>query len=240
MLTDSHFMAWFRQTPMGPLTQRDIDIAGDVRYVQPLLYFLCRGLKAQKIVEIGTADGSTTLPLLKAARETGGIVWSVDPVPCEDAKRLVSSFGYSDIWKFMQIKSDEFFSTYKDEIHFAFIDGDHSWVQVEKDINNCLSRLVEGGIVVLHDMALIDKSLVYDDRNPPARGNYEVECQYGVNKALQLLLPKYPDVDFLPIHFVLGVKDPDSLLKIVQDWPGGGLAILRKRYNYEGCLNPKR
>lgn len=238
MLTDEQFMSWYRQKPVGPITERDIELATDVQGTQPLLYFLCKGIKAQKIIEIGVADGSTTLPLLKAAKENGGVVWSIDPSPCEDAKRLVSAFGYDDIWKFIQTKSDDFFLTYKDEIHFACIDGDHSWVQVEKDAHNCLSRLAEGGMVIFHDITILSKEITYDSNNLPAKGNYDEECVHGINKALHLALPKYPDIDFLPIIWELRMKN-NGQMKISQGYQSAGFAIARKRYSYEGSLNPK-
>jgi predicted O-methyltransferase YrrM len=240
-LTDNHFMNWYREISVYPITQGDVTGARDVLYAQPILYFLCRTLNAQKIIEIGTDNGSTTIPLLKAAYENHGIVYSIDPASCESAKRLVSAFGYSNNWKFNQMKSDEFFSNYNDEIHFAWIDGLHTWPQVKKDVDNCLSRLVEGGIVMLHD---IDGSpeQVYSESNPPSSGDTFNLMNHHTTKALQMILPKYPDVDFMAHYYRIRPKNLNNYVDETSThnpYTGNvGYAILKKRYQDEKSLCP--
>ena len=89
------------------------------------------------------------------------------------------------------------------------------------------------------DMDIIPKNCIYTADNPPARGNYEDECSHGVAKALQMVLPKHPDVEPLLISWALGIKNPERVWKIAKDYHGSGFAILRKRYGNEGSLNPK-
>lgn len=48
--------------------------------------------------------------------------------------------------------SDEFFAENKEQFDIVFIDGLHEAPQVLKDIENSLSVLSEGGIIVCHDM----------------------------------------------------------------------------------------
>ena len=43
-----------------------------------LLYSLVIGSGAKNIIELGVREGDTTLPLTLGAKETGGIVYSVD------------------------------------------------------------------------------------------------------------------------------------------------------------------
>jgi len=52
-----------------------------------------------------------------------------------------------------QVESDEFFAMIKPEVKYdiIFIDGLHVDEQVERDINNSLDHLNEGGTIVLHD-----------------------------------------------------------------------------------------
>lgn len=240
-LTDRHFMDWYREIATYPVMQEDIAGARDVLYAQPMLYFLCRTLNAQKIIEIGADNGSTTLPLLKAAHENRGNVYSIDPAPCEPAKRLVSMFGYSDNWKFMQMTSDEFFANYNDEIHFAWIDGDHTWPQVKRDVDNCLSRLVEGGIIMLHDL---DGSpdYVYSESNPPSAEDTFNLMNHHTMKALQMILPKYPDVDFMTHYYRIRPKKLNDYADeeaTHNPYTGNvGYAILKKRYQDEKSLCP--
>ncbi len=46
-------------------------------------------------------------------------------------------------------KRDDLFSV--DKIDVAFVDGLHEWRQAARDVENCLRRLNEGGVVVMHD-----------------------------------------------------------------------------------------
>jgi predicted O-methyltransferase YrrM len=47
--------------------------------------------------------------------------------------------------------SDDFFKSNSDKFDIIFIDGLHEYKQVNKDINNSLKFLNEGGIILLHD-----------------------------------------------------------------------------------------
>ena len=49
------------------------------------------------------------------------------------------------------MKSDEFFSEYNDHVDIIFVDGDHSYQQVKKDVTAALKHLKKGGCVVMHD-----------------------------------------------------------------------------------------
>jgi len=151
MLNDDTFLEWTRGREQGAITQRDVDLAGDVRLCQLTLYTLVRLIHARRIVEVGTADGSTTLALLKAASETGGEVWSMDPSDCDDAKRLVRDCGYGEIWHFTQETSRAFWPKFDGAIDFCYVDGDHAASETELDFTNALAHLRPGGILVAHD-----------------------------------------------------------------------------------------
>ena len=51
----------------------------------------------------------------------------------------------------IRMTSDEFFKKNKEFFDLIFIDGLHHYDQVKKDINNSLSILNKGGVVLLHD-----------------------------------------------------------------------------------------
>lgn len=53
--------------------------------------------------------------------------------------------------EFFQGTSDEFFAKKRNKFDIIFIDGLHLEEQVDKDIQNSLSRLNKGGIIILHD-----------------------------------------------------------------------------------------
>lgn len=195
-LSDETLMRWMRGHVSDGLSALDIGCAGDVSHLQPLLFLLARfggnfaSERNHVYVEIGVADGSTTLPLLKAAAEMGGIVHSVDPSGCDRAKELVKIFGYEDHWRFHNEKSDDFFAKFHDSIHFAFIDGDHSWPVVERDFVNCYERLRPGGMIVSHDFSGLSVGHAPFDHET----GYEEQCSCGHAKALLRAAPKMPGV----------------------------------------------
>lgn len=193
MLEDHDFLQWVRGATSKDITQRDVELAGDVRGIQLFLYSIARVLRAAKILEVGTADGSTTLPLLKAAEENDGFVTSIDPSNCEDAHRLVTSLGYDNIWKHHQKLSKDFYTELKNEDVFdlAFIDGDHTAVGVSIDLINVIPRLRPGGFCILHDWNRAEKSLIGVDLKK-VNGN-------DVAAAVCNILPKFKPLVAFPL-----------------------------------------
>ncbi len=134
----------------------DVRGASDVATIMPVLFILARYLDGPRrpviAVEFGTDDGSTAIPVLKAVAETGGHLHSVDPGECVQAHRLVDTFGYRAHWTHHKMPSDYFFIHHHDVvIDLAFVDGDHRWPVVERDLRNLYDRLRPGGIIVASD-----------------------------------------------------------------------------------------
>lgn len=172
MLGDSTLMEWARSAaesyagnqnapvPHG-LRLRDVDLAKDVASLMVPMFFVTRFFMGHRpdhplvCVEIGTADGSTALPVLKAVAEVGGHLHSVDPSGCEDAHMLVDQFGYRSYWTHHRMASDHFFQTFREPVDFAFIDGDHRWPVVERDMKNCYAALRPGGIMWTSDYSAL-------------------------------------------------------------------------------------
>lgn len=154
-MTEEDYQNFVKGIPSGPFTQRDVELAGDVRCCQLVLDALVRTIGAKSILEIGTADGSTTIALLHAAHITGGSVVSCDPSMCEDAIALVNRCGYESRWRFERMRSDELFERglCPKVIDFAYIDGDHASERVYQDFVHASALLREGGIIVSHDWA---------------------------------------------------------------------------------------
>ena len=193
MFDDKVFTNFCKKVPDEFITQRDIDLSSDVWTLLPLIYSLCYSIQAHTMVEIGTADGSTTMPMLKAALErfgTKGFVNSVDPSGCEDCHRLVDAIDGNECWKHWQMKSDDFFTNiFKDQkIDFALIDGDHSFPQVAKDIRNCCQRLNPRGLLLVTDF-------VPSKQNKEEYVNqteYNDQCVGGIYKGLNLIWEEFP------------------------------------------------
>ena len=75
---------------------------------------------------------------------------SVDPcIQCEyfSAESIESFKPFINY----QVTSDEFFKNNSEKFDIIFIDGDHSFNQSLKDLNNALNAINVGGFVVLHD-----------------------------------------------------------------------------------------
>lgn len=69
--------------------------------------------------------------------------------------------------------SDDFFEQKGEKYDIIFIDGWHSEEQVDKDIIGALSRLNEGGAIVLHDTEPMKESAAQNEPpGPVIRGSY--------------------------------------------------------------------
>ena len=216
-LSDQVLMQWSRsaaqwfagdRSPPVPegLTLRDVELAGDVASIMPLLYVLGRHANNRPLmrsagyapdhrpvfVEVGTADGSTCLPLCKAAAEVAGHVHSIDPSGCGECHELVDRFGYRNHWTHHKVYSDTFFKTFGEPVDLGFVDGDHRWPVVERDIRNLYRLLREGGTIVVSDTGPVPADLPqfftseYDgpDFVPHVSGGVaEVQQSFGIEKA---------------------------------------------------------
>lgn len=237
-LDDELLMLWFRASlahydgrevarELPPLSVRDVELASDVATWLPMLYLIPRFLEGQdgppRYVEIGTADGSTAAPLLKAAAELNGHLHSVDPDRCEDAHRLVHKLGYLAHWTHHQTVSDDFFRTFRERVDFAFVDGDHRWPVIERDVRNLYERLRPGGIIWVSDLCPLRTPYEpyeqeydgpdYVEHRPGTI--HETQSVCGVSKALLRVLPALrprPQAINLSMH-----PNPSALVRKPRD-----------------------
>lgn len=72
-------------------------------------------------------------------------------------KQNLDSIGMFHKVNFKQVTSDEAALTIEDEsLDFVFIDGNHSYLQVKKDLDNYYEKVKKGGIFSGHDFSLTD------------------------------------------------------------------------------------
>lgn len=57
----------------------------------------------------------------------------------------------SDMETYYEMTSDTYFSCYASKFDVAFIDGDHSYEQSLRDVENCLKWMNVNGVIILHD-----------------------------------------------------------------------------------------
>jgi predicted O-methyltransferase YrrM len=113
------------------------------------------------IVEIGSWKGRSTVWLAAGAKLTGGHVYAVDrhtgsredPTANTWAEftNNISRAGVADVVEPLVMSSAEAADLVKGPVELLFIDGDHSYSEAMRDAQIWLPRLVDGGIVMLHD-----------------------------------------------------------------------------------------
>ena len=120
----------------------------------------------KRAVEIGVFEGVTTA-LIASAMKPGGDarLFAVDPFfkgrlgkswPELIARRQVRRSGAADVVTFVKELSNDACEKLDGEFDFIFIDGDHSLEGITRDWADWSGRIVEGGIIALHDTRVPD------------------------------------------------------------------------------------
>ncbi|GAI22226.1 unnamed protein product, partial [marine sediment metagenome] len=117
-----------------------------------LFYYAKRIPQGGTYLEIGCAKGGSLLCAYLATKVSGVSVnfIGIDPNPLpEDFRentRLIPNF------KFINAGSNEVKDRIEDSsVDLLFIDGDHRYFQVKKDIENYSPKVKEGGVLLGHD-----------------------------------------------------------------------------------------
>ena len=130
------------------------------------LYCLITALKPEKVLEVGTHIGASTLYISRALKNisSDSIVTTVDILdvnaehapwkklglempPREFAKKL-GSLDYID---FQASHALDFLRDLDKKFDFSFLDGDHSSQAVYKEVSIALTLLNPNGVILLHD-----------------------------------------------------------------------------------------
>jgi hypothetical protein len=172
-----------------------------------VINFLAEKFGSLNYLEIGVNDGSC-IRQINIPHKDG-----VDPFPgAEIGGCVVPEINY-------QMTSDEFFNSYVNRKYdIIFIDGLHHSEQVDKDIQNSLNYLEEGGFIILHDC------------NPPTYDVQVVPRQTGIWNG-----------DVWKSVVRLRCQRPDLEVSVIDtDW---GLGVVTRGqqnllpYNIEQCLD---
>lgn len=143
----------------GPMTPDDLDFSrfgggNGSAELALLIYSVARWSGAKTIVEIGVADGDTSVYLARAAQLNGGTVYGIDIAPCEATYARMSALGLMRNWRFFQGDSVTFPWPPKHVIDFCYVDGDHNIDHQALDMELWGSRMRPGGYMVTHDLHL--------------------------------------------------------------------------------------
>lgn len=130
---------------------------------------LCEASGSKSIVEIGCWTGETTAILASYAKKNGGSVTVIDTFKGSPQTDLVTYAGMKDVHEIfvgnmeslglsewinvLHMSSDEAHKLIKDKsVDLLFIDGDHLYEQVRKDLDNYIPKVKPRGIISGHDL----------------------------------------------------------------------------------------
>lgn len=165
MISDELFLKFTRRRDAGGLnpgldlgfgpeiTERASD-TGDMREDLYVLYAVAVGMKALRILEIGTNDGTSTLAFLKAASEIDGHVTSVDVCDVPVAEAVIDHFDLRSHWTFHKGSSHDVLKVLREEekqYDLIFIDGDHTAEGAKEDLDDAAALLRQDGVLFMHD-----------------------------------------------------------------------------------------
>lgn len=115
------------------------------------------------IVEIGSWKGRSTTWLASGARLAGRRIYAIDPhrLSREDPEAAtldeflgnLARNGLADVVEPLIMTSEEAEARIAGPVELLFVDGDHTYDAVRRDAELWLSRLMDGGTVMFHDVA---------------------------------------------------------------------------------------
>ena len=170
------------------------------------LFGMVLSLKARNILELGVRSGSTTLPLLMAAKRTGGKVVSVD---VEDTE-FVPPPDLAPHWKFIKMDALEYMRALDKStvIDFAYVDDWHSYAHVKEELNELDKCVSPKSIIALHDLMYGNWAPHYHTDLTMPDGQW---AEGGPYRAVAELNPQFWEFSTIPCC--------------------NGLTILRKKYS---------
>jgi len=131
---------------------------------RPTILFVkaIRGNELLTGLEIGVAEGVNAESILKTLRirklylvdpyesyiQDGKLYSSYIPAKDEAVKRL---WNFRDRTQIINLKSDEAVDSVPEGLDFAYIDGNHGYEYVKKDIENYYLKVKEKGVIGGHD-----------------------------------------------------------------------------------------
>lgn len=167
------------------------------------LYYLIRALQPEKLLEIGTHVGASTVFLAAALRDTSKTsrMTTVDILDVNAAdspwyqqklsyspKDFLEKLGTSDYVTFRVSPSSTYLENTDETFDFIFLDGDHSAKTVYQEVSLALNKLNSGGVILLHDYYPEAKSLFRD-------GN----IISGPFVALKRIMKENPNIRVIPL-----------------------------------------
>jgi hypothetical protein len=136
--------------------------------------------KGGHILEIGTLGGDYAEPLLAAEPASLDLLDTFDSKDWEGSTRFTRQTHYDYIKnKFKDNPEVSLLRGYTDKIlpsltkkyDYIYIDADHNYAQVKKDLANSIPLIADGGIIGFNDY-------IYDDRYYNVYGVIQTVCEF--------------------------------------------------------------
>ena len=111
------------------------------------------------VLEIGTDVGHSTTALLLGIKENGGgHLYSMDINP-----HCAAVYAGCPFWTFKHGDSgdESYYDNFPTEFNIAYIDGDHSYEALKRDLAIVAPRMKSGGWILLHDVEAITPPNVF-------------------------------------------------------------------------------
>jgi len=188
------------------LIKKTLTGSGDSDKHLMFLYSMVIGSHAKTIIELGVRGGDTTFPLTLAAKETDGMVYSVD-------KQKISFSLPEELHKYNKFYLQDAVSFLNDwdvdkNIDLILIDDWHAYEHVKAELE-ILDKLVSPStVILLHDLMYGDSCPFYHADLTQKEGQW---AGGGPYRAVAELNPQFWEFSTLP-------------------W-GNGMTILRKKYS---------
>jgi hypothetical protein len=119
---------------------------------EKLLHYVSAVPDAGTIVEIGTADGGTSLLMYRHCAGRGIKIITIDTAATKKAHGILKNTGVEMVsgcsWKY----ASEWKKFHTEKVDLLFIDGDHSFIGVYRDFLRWNVHLGQKGAVLFHDV----------------------------------------------------------------------------------------
>ncbi|MGQ0527459.1 MAG: O-methyltransferase [Alphaproteobacteria bacterium] len=129
------------------------------------LYMLIHTLKPQRVLEVGTHIGASSLHIAMALKSNGGgKLTTVDIINVNDnhapwrgaglaqsPKAAMKQSACENFAEFVASPALSYMENTAEKFDFIFLDGDHASSSVYREISAALKLLNPGGVILLHD-----------------------------------------------------------------------------------------
>jgi len=191
---------------MDSLIYKTLNGTGDSDKHIMTLFSLVLSTKSKNILELGVRSGVTTLPLLEAAKLTGGHVISVDVNDTE----FRCPPELSEHWTFIKMDALEYLKNYENNkpFDFIYVDDWHSYDHVKKELEYIDKYVSPKTVITLHDLMYGNTCPHYHSDLTQKDGQW---ANGGPYRAVAELNPQFWEFSTIPVC--------------------NGLTILRKKYS---------